>query len=109
MISLILGIPAFVLLVLLIVYFFSSEERQDKMEVLFDLNSVLVTKVFMVVVFVSVGLSVLNFILPLSSVLGFVTLVENLIGILWFVKCLFSGKVTLWYEIVKNKVVSFRK
>lgn len=109
MISTLATIPAMILMLLLIAYFFVSEEKKNRMEELFELNTVLVSKVFLTVVFVAFGLSLLNFILPLSSVVAFVHLIETVIGIIWFIKCLFSGKVGLWYTLLKNKVLSFGK
>ncbi|AXC39038.1 UNVERIFIED_ORG: hypothetical protein [Escherichia phage CMSTMSU] len=33
-------------------------------------------------------------------------LVENIVGIVWFTNALFAGKVSIWVDILKDKLTS---
>ncbi|USL83868.1 hypothetical protein A4_201 [Escherichia phage A4] len=106
MLSFILSIPCFVLLfVLLFEAFQKDEEVKNDLRKLFNLDSPVV-RIFYVLVCVYAVVWLLGFLLPLSTVLAWISVVENLVAIVWFIQCLFSGLVSDWIFLLKMKFKS---
>lgn len=103
MLSFILSIPCFILLwVLLFEVFQQDEEVKNDLRKLFNLDNPVVGVFFIVVCVYSV-VWLLSFFLPLLTVLSWISLVEDVLAIIWFIQCLFSGLVSEWISLLKYK------
>lgn len=108
MLALISSIPAMVLVWIIVFYMFSSAKTKEKMEDLFLLDTTVV-EVFFWVVVIGTVVMILNFVLPLGIAHNILSLVEYFIAIIWFMQCLFAGKVGIWITLVKEKISTLTK
>lgn len=106
MLSVLISIPALILLwVMVFEFFIKDETERDEFRELFMLDSPIV-RIFFVVVLISVLSWLVSFVLPIGPFVSIMNLVENIVGIVWFTNALFSGKVSIWFDILKDKLTS---
>lgn len=106
MLTVLISIPALILLwVMVFEYFIKDETERDEFRELFMLDSPIV-RIFFVVVLISVLSWLVSFVFPIGPFVSIMNLVENIVGIVWFTNALFAGKVSIWVDILKDKLTS---
>ena len=109
MLSALISIPALILLgVLVYSYFIDDEDKLQEFNELFLLDTKVV-QIFITTVIVSVIAWVIGLILPISALVSLLNLVENVVAIIWLAKAMYSGKSSIWLELLKNKITSIKK
>ena len=103
MLSVLISIPALILLWVMVFEFFIKDETER--DELFMLDSP-IARIFFVVVLISVLSWLVSFVLPIGPFVSIMNLVENIVGIVWFINALFAGKVSIWFDILKDKLTS---
>lgn len=107
MLSVIISLPGLFLLLVFIYTYFNKDdtEKVADLEEVFNLTSPIV-KAFYWIVVASVVVWIVSFLLPVKSVYVMLDLLSNLVAIVWFIQCLYSGKVSTWISILKDKFKS---